>query len=91
MSTQKSAFDTPWFNAQDKNWFNHLNQTKIPNLVLTAETDDFDEEIIRQWREEGFNTAYVPLSNNVNAFIDQIHRTGDSFGPSQYYGIVGTL
>ena len=91
MSEQKSAFDTPWFNKQDNSFFNHLNKTKIPHLVLTAETEDFDEEVTQQWKDEGFDTAYEPLLNGGNEFIDRIHRTGDSFGSGEYYAIVGNV
>lgn len=90
MPEQKSAFDTPWFNSQDKNFFNHLNQTKTPNLVLTAETEDFDEELTRQWLEEGFNTVYVPMLKGGNDFVNRVHAAGDGFGAGGYYGIVGT-
>lgn len=64
-------------------------KTKTPHLVLTAETEDFDEEIPKQFREEGFNTAYVPLLNGGQDFVNRVHRTGDGFGVSEYYGIVG--
>lgn len=89
MAAKKSAFDTPWFNSQDNSFFNQLNKNKIPRLVICGETEDFDEECIKQFREEGFDTAYVPLLNGGNDFIQRIHRTGDSFGVGEYYGIVG--
>lgn len=59
--------------------------------MLTAETEDFDEEITQQFKDEGFDTAYVPLLNGGNEFVNRIHRTGDSFGVGEYYGIVGKL
>jgi hypothetical protein len=89
MSGQKSAFDTPWFNSQEKSFFNHLNKNKIPRLVICGETEDFDEETILQFKHEGFDAAYVPMLNGGKEFIDRIHRTGDSFGVGEYYGIVG--
>ena len=89
MPEQKSAFDTPWFNSQDQSFFNHLNQTKVPHLVLTAETEDFDDEITRRWREEGFDTIYVPLMDGGDQYLQRVHRAGDSFGSGEYYGIVG--
>ena len=91
MAQKKSAFDTPWFNSQDNSFFNQLNKTKIPHLVICGETEDFDEETIRQFKDEGFDTAYVGLENAGNDFINQIHRTGDTFGAGEYYGIVGKV
>jgi len=84
---QKSAFDTPWFNKQDNSFFNSLNKSVVPHIVLTAETDDFDEETTQQWKDEGFDTAYVPLLGGGNDFINRLHRTGDAFGVSEYYAI----
>ena len=89
MAQAKSAFDTPWFNKQDKSFFNSLNQTKTAHVLLTAETEDFDEETTQQWRDEGFNTAYVPLLNGGDEYINRVHNVGDAFGVSEYYAIVG--
>ena len=89
MSQKKSAFDTAWFNSQDNSFFNQLNKTKIAHLVICGETEDFDEEAIKQFKDEGFDTAYVGLENAGNGFINQIHNTGDTFGAGEYYGIVG--
>ncbi|KAK0781923.1 hypothetical protein LTR75_014543 [Friedmanniomyces endolithicus] len=88
MAEKKSAFDTPWFNGQSKDFFNLLNVTKNYNIVLTAETEDFDEETAQQWRDEGFRTVYVPLLNGGDQYITRVHREGDAFGASEYYGIV---
>lgn len=91
MSEQKSAFDTPWFNSQDNSFFNSLNKTNIPHIVLAAETEDFDEEVTQQWKDEGFDAAYVPLLNGGSEFIKRIHTIGDTFGAGEYYGIVGNV
>ena len=91
MSEKKSAFDTPWFNSQDNSFFNTLNKSKVPHIVLAAETEDFDDEVTKQWKEEGFDTAYVPLLNGGNEFVKRLHTTGDSFGAGEYYGIVGKV
>ena len=86
---KKNAFDTPWFNSQRKDFFNSLNKSVNYNLVLTAETEDFDQETEQQWRDEGFRTKYVPLLEGGNSYIDRVHREGDAFGAAEYYGIVG--
>ena len=56
---------------------------------MTAETEDFDEEISQQFRDEGFNTIYVPLLNGGQECVNRVHQGGDKFGVSEYYGIVG--
>ncbi|KAK4888085.1 hypothetical protein LTR27_012981 [Elasticomyces elasticus] len=88
MAEKKSAFDTPWFNSQRKDFFNSLNKSVNYNLVLTAETEDFDEETTQQWRDEGFRTKYVPLLNGGDQYINRVYNEGDVFGAAEYYGIV---
>ena len=66
-----------------------MNKSKIPHIVLAAETEDFDEEVTQQWREEGFDTAYVPLLNGGMEFVKRVHAAGDNFGVGESYGIVG--
>ncbi|KAK3677220.1 hypothetical protein LTR78_002758 [Recurvomyces mirabilis] len=86
---QDMPFDTPWFNSQPKDFFNSLNKSKNYNIVLTAETDDFDEETITQWREEGFVVKYVPLGNDGGQrYVQRVRLAGDTFGAAEYYAIV---
>lgn len=84
-----SAFNTPWFNSQDPSFFNSLNKSKIAHVALCAETEDFDEELVQQWKDEGFHAVYVPLLNGGAEFIKRLHNIGDSFGVSEQYAIVG--
>lgn len=84
-----SGFNTPWFNNQDPSFFNSLNISKTHNIVLSGETEDFAEEVSQQWRAEGFNVVYVPMLNGGNDYINRIHNTGNGFGPSEQYAVVG--
>lgn len=84
-----SSFNTPWFNSQDPSFFNVLNKTKVPHVVLCAETEDFDEDLIQTWTDEGFHTVYCPLLNGGENFIKRVHTIGDNFGVSEQYAIVG--
>ena len=89
MAQQKSAFDTPWFNSQDRTFFSQLNRSKIAHVILCAETEDFDEETTKQWQDEGFHVLYVPLLEGGNDFVNRVHATGDGLGASEQYAIVG--
>jgi hypothetical protein len=86
-----AAFDTPWFNSQERNFSNVLNKSKVAHIVLTAESEDFDDETIKQWTSEGFDVQYVPLLKGGNDFIRRVHTVGDNFGVSEQYAIVGTV
>ena len=68
---------------------NALNKSKIAHVILTAETEDFDEETAQKWRDEGFHCQYVPMLKGGNDFIKRLHTVGDNFGVSEQYAIVG--
>ena len=86
-----SAFNTPWFSKQDKSFFNSLNKSKVAHVILTAETEDFAEEVQEQWQQEGFHVVYVPFMDGSNDFINRIRLTGDAFGVGEQYAVVGNI
>lgn len=68
----------------------HLNVSKTPYIFLTAETDDFDEQIIAAWQGEGFVTTYVPYGDGGRDYINRMHAAPDqAVGLSDQYAIVG--
>ena len=83
------SFDTPWFNQQDKSFFNSLNKSKIVHVIIAADSDDFTEEVTQQWHDEGFNIIYVPLGNGGKDFLARIKSAGDNTGVGEQYAVVG--
>lgn len=83
------SFNTPWFNQQDPSFFNSLNKSKVAHVILTAESEDFADEVTQQWRDEGFNVVYVPFGNGGNDYATRIRMTGDSLGVGEQYAVVG--
>ncbi|KAL1587312.1 hypothetical protein WHR41_04247 [Cladosporium halotolerans] len=82
------SFNTPWFNQQDPSFFNSLNKSKVAHVILTAESEDFADEVTQQWRDEGFNVVYVPFGNGGNDYATRIRMTGDSLGVGEQYAVV---
>ncbi|KAI4731709.1 dienelactone hydrolase [Aureobasidium sp. EXF-10728] len=67
----------------------HLNVSKTPYIFLTAETDDFDEEIIAAWQGEGFVTTYVPFGDGGRDYVARMHAAPDqALGLNDQYAIV---
>ncbi|KAG9553322.1 dienelactone hydrolase, partial [Aureobasidium melanogenum] len=67
----------------------HLNVSKTPYIFLTAETDDFDEEIIAAWQDEGFVTTYVPYGDGGRDYVNRMHAAPDqAVGLNDQYAIV---
>lgn len=68
----------------------HLAVQKTPYLFLSAETDDFDEDIIEAWANEGFHVTYVPLGQGGPEYTTRLHSVADNaVGMSDHYAIVG--
>ena len=70
----------------------HLNVSKTPYIFITAETDDFDEEILAAWQGEGFVTTYVPYGDGGREYINRMHAAPDqALGLNDQYAIVGSF
>jgi hypothetical protein len=83
------SFNTPWFNQQDPSFFNALNKSKVVHVIIAAESEDFAEEVIKQWQAEGFNVVYVPFGNGGKDFVARVKYTGDNIGVGEQYAVVG--
>ena len=63
-----------------------------PKVYITAESDnpaDFDEVIIEQWRDEGFQVQYLPFGDGGKAYTKTLHSLGHGLGVGESYAIVG--
>lgn len=85
----KMSFNTPWFNQQDPSFFNALNKSKVVHIILAGESEDFADEVIKQWQSEGFNVTYVPLGKGGKDFVARIKSAGENTGVGEQYAVVG--
>lgn len=76
-----SSFSDPFFRSLDK--------SKVPHVFLTADRDDFDEDAIAQWQEEGFAVHYIPLLSGGVDFNKRLQVVSDSLGVGEQYAVVG--
>ena len=58
-------------------------------LIIPAETDDFDQVTLQDWRNEGYDVTYLPLNNGGKAYTNQLRSIGDQLSVSESYAIVG--
>ncbi|ORX95006.1 hypothetical protein BCR34DRAFT_498821 [Clohesyomyces aquaticus] len=74
------------FLANSNGWlsFNH----STPTLYITAEDDEFDEETLRAWRDEGFLVKYVPMGKGGKTYVNTLHHLGDGMSIGERYAIV---
>lgn len=61
-----------------------------PKLVLTADDDDFDDQILLHLREEGFDATYLPLGEGGKAYKDELRHLADDLELGEDYGIICT-
>ncbi|CAJ2512487.1 Uu.00g055020.m01.CDS01 [Anthostomella pinea] len=59
-----------------------------PKIYITAESDDFDDLTLREWRDEGFNVEYLSQGNGGNEYTAKLASLGNGLGPCEPYGIV---
>jgi len=62
--------------------------TNTPRLVLTSDTDDFDEDILSAFKAEGFNTWYLPYDGDKAGYRRQIEHLADPLELGEQYAIV---
>jgi hypothetical protein len=61
-----------------------------PRLVLTSDTPDFDHGIIDQWKDEGFQVAYLPYDGDRKDYHNKLQHLADRLELGEKYAIVGT-
>ena len=66
----------------------HINAQRTAHLIVTAEDNDFDEVILENFRNEGFNVHYVPMKGEN--YAERVHtRANHMTGVNEYYAVVG--
>lgn len=64
------------------------SSTKTP-LVVTSDTDDFDDEILSHFQEEGYQVTYMPYSGKKAEYNSQLEHLADPLELGESYAIVG--
>lgn len=60
-------------------------------LCISAETPDFDTEILRNWRDEEFEVVYLPFNEGGKDYQTRLHSVKDGLGVGESYAIIGKL
>lgn len=61
-----------------------------PKLYITAETEDFDQVTIAEWRDEGFDVEYLPMGDDGAAYKQTLRELArKDMGPCETFGIIG--
>lgn len=63
--------------------------TTVPRIVLTSDTEEFDETIIQNFHEEGFQLAYLAYTGNHADYVSRLQHLQDPLELGEKYAIVG--
>ncbi|KAK5363459.1 hypothetical protein LTR20_003486 [Exophiala xenobiotica] len=67
----------------------HLSwNTTVPRLVLTSDTDDFDQTTISHFQEEGFQLSYLAYDGNKADYMAKLQHLQDPLELGEKYAIV---
>jgi hypothetical protein len=69
--------------------FLYNNGNNNARLCVTAESDDFDMEIIKSWQDEGFDVVYLPFNNGGKEYGRRLQSVKDGLGVGENYAVVG--
>jgi hypothetical protein len=70
----------------------HLQTYKTAYVFVTAETEEFDQDVLTAWRDEGFHTTYVAMNEGGKGYIQRLKDLADKVtGLSDQYAIVGSF
>ncbi|KAF2120043.1 hypothetical protein BDV96DRAFT_486203 [Lophiotrema nucula] len=72
--------------ADSNGWLTFDHQT--PRLYITSEDEEFDEETLRAWKEEGFIVQYLPMGQGGKQYVTSLHHLGDGLGIGERYAVV---
>ncbi|KAL9091429.1 MAG: hypothetical protein Q9165_004815 [Trypethelium subeluteriae] len=59
-----------------------------PRLHITAETDDFDEDILQDWRDEGFDVTYFSFGDGGKPYRQKIQSLHSDLELGESYAII---
>ena len=77
-------------NFRDGNFLSKDFPRSPPKLYITAENDDFDESIIADWRNEGFDVEYFSMESEGDDYVGKLRSLSrDVTEPCQKFGIIG--
>jgi hypothetical protein len=66
-----------------------VQHQKPARLCISAETEDFDNETILNWQNEGFEVAYVPYGDGGKEYLARLNPVKESLGVGDSYAIIG--
>ncbi|OJJ50622.1 hypothetical protein ASPZODRAFT_56374 [Penicilliopsis zonata CBS 506.65] len=68
--------------------FLYNNSSGTARLCVTAETGDFDNELLRSWQDEGFDILYVPYEGDDKEYTMRLRSVREGLGVGENYAVM---
>ena len=65
------------------------NGNNHARLCITAETNEFDANTIREWQDEGFDVVYLPLNEGGKDYASRLMGVKNGLGVGENYAVIG--
>ena len=69
--------------------FLYNNGNNNARLCITAETEEFDTDTIREWQDEGFDVVYLPLNEGGKDYASRLMGVKSGLGVGENYAVIG--
>ncbi|CAG8021119.1 unnamed protein product [Penicillium olsonii] len=68
--------------------FLYNNGNNNARLCITAESEEFDMDVIKSWQDEGFDVVYLPYNGGGKDYGRRLQSVKDGLGVGENYGVV---
>jgi len=77
-------------NAPGASGFLYNSGSGTARVCITAETENFDKETLRSWRDEGFDVIYIPFDDvGEKEYTSRLKTVKEGLGVGENYAVVG--
>ncbi|OLN90042.1 hypothetical protein CCHL11_07235 [Colletotrichum chlorophyti] len=76
-------------NYRDANFLSQNFPRARPKLYVTAESAEFDQITLAEWRDENFDVEYLPMGSSADEYRGKLRSLSKkNMGPCETFGIV---
>ncbi|KAJ5550750.1 hypothetical protein N7461_005448 [Penicillium sp. DV-2018c] len=68
--------------------FLYNNGNNNARLCVTAESEDFDMEVIKSWQDEGFDVVYLPFNTGGKEYARRLQSVKEGLGVGENYAVI---
>lgn len=71
--------------------FLYNNASGTARLCVTAEDNEFDNELLRHLQDEGFDVIYLPFDGDGKEYAARLRGVKEGLGVGENYAVIGMI